>query len=213
MFELFSPNMLKTFEMCPIKFNFRYIKGINMPVDNEIFETGKNVHALASYYLRKENISSLEKSLSKYEMLLWNNLKNVAYFQYLTLKTEYNLSVKIQNKFFGGRIDALVLNENCYYILDYKTGALPKSPTYDYQTMVYMLCVSTLYNTDNVKFVYLDVKNNQECVITLNPDLITEYKQRLIDVADKIEKLDLCAGKCGCKSCEYRKICYEKILN
>jgi CRISPR/Cas system-associated exonuclease Cas4 (RecB family) len=48
--------MLKTFEQCPKKFYFRYVKSISMPVNDEVFETGKNVHALASYYLKKENI-------------------------------------------------------------------------------------------------------------------------------------------------------------
>ena len=57
---ILSPNMLKTYELCPKKFCFKYIKGISMPVDDTVFETGKNIHALASYYLRKENIDKLE---------------------------------------------------------------------------------------------------------------------------------------------------------
>ena len=56
MFQNFSPNMLKTYENCPKKFHFRYIKNLNMPVNDEQFDLGKNIHALASYYLKKENI-------------------------------------------------------------------------------------------------------------------------------------------------------------
>ena len=56
MFEIFSPNMLKTFQQCPKKFYFRYVEKISMPMDDTIFEFGKNIHALASYYLKKENI-------------------------------------------------------------------------------------------------------------------------------------------------------------
>ena len=55
--------MLKTYEQCPKKFYFRYVKNISMPANDEIFEFGKNIHALASYYLRKENIDKMEKSL------------------------------------------------------------------------------------------------------------------------------------------------------
>ena len=67
MFQLFSPNMLKTYENCPKKFYFRYIKNISMPVNDEIFETGKNVHALASYYLRKENLDTSNRDRMIYQ--------------------------------------------------------------------------------------------------------------------------------------------------
>ena len=42
MFQSFSPNMLKTFEQCPKRFEFKYIKNISMPVNDEIFEKGKS---------------------------------------------------------------------------------------------------------------------------------------------------------------------------
>ena len=61
MFQSFSPNMLKTFEQCSRKFYFKYIKNISMPVNDEVFELGKNIHALASYYLKKENIDVYAK--------------------------------------------------------------------------------------------------------------------------------------------------------
>ena len=48
--------MLKTFDTCPKKYYFKFIKGLSMPTDDSIFQLGKNIHALASYYLRKENI-------------------------------------------------------------------------------------------------------------------------------------------------------------
>ena len=63
MYQQLSPNMLKTFEECPRKFDFKYLQDIQMPVNDDIFEFGKNIHALASYYLRGEFIDKLEKSL------------------------------------------------------------------------------------------------------------------------------------------------------
>ena len=101
MFQLFSPNMLKTYDICPKKFYFRYVKNISMPVNDEVFETGKNVHALASYYLRKENIDKMELSLDSKEKDFWFYLKGIKYFSYECVNTEYNLSVKIADKFFG----------------------------------------------------------------------------------------------------------------
>ena len=59
MFLMISPNMLKTYELCPRKFYLRYVKNISMPVNDDIFEFGKNIHALASYYLRGENIDKI----------------------------------------------------------------------------------------------------------------------------------------------------------
>ena len=154
MVQIYSPNMLKTYELCPKKFYLKYIKNISMPVDDEIFELGKNIHAIASYYLKKEYICKMEQALNEREKMIWDYLKNVSYFNYETINTEYNLSVKINDNFFGGRLDALVKNDDIYYILDYKTGSAPKDATYDYQAMVYLLAVRALFNTDKVKLPY-----------------------------------------------------------
>lgn len=207
MFELFSPNMLKTYELCPKKFYFKYVKKISMPVDDEIFETGKNIHALASYYLRKENIDKLEKSLNSKEVELWQYLKNIRYFSFETLSTEYNLNVKIDGNSFGGRLDALVKDNNKYYILDYKTGSVPKNAKYDFQTMIYLLAVKEHFNAEQVSFVYIDLKNKTEVVIDLNDILIKEYKEKLSETVEKIKK-DIYPAKTNC-NCEYNIICYH----
>ena len=80
--KILSPNMLKTFETCPKKYYFKYVKNISMPVDDEVFETGKNIHALASYYLRKENIDKMELALNSKEKEIWKYLKEIKYFSY-----------------------------------------------------------------------------------------------------------------------------------
>ena len=135
MAQSFSPNMLKTYEQCPKKYHFRYVKNISMPINDEVFELGKNIHAMASYYLRKEYIDKMELALNEREKAIWEYLKGVKYFSYSCVNTEYNLSVKIGDYFFGGRLDALVKNEDTYYILDYKTGSAPKNAKYDFQTI------------------------------------------------------------------------------
>jgi len=207
MFELFSPNMLKTYELCPKKFYFKYDKKISMPTNDEIFELGKNIHAIASYYLRKENIDKMEKSLDEREQLIWNYLKGIKYFSFDTVKTEYNLTVKVGDFFFGGRLDALMKNGDEYYILDYKTGSVPKNAKYDYQTMIYLLAVKEFFKAENVCFVYLDLKNKSEVVINLTDELIEEYSQKLIDMAEKINK-QLYPQNKNC-NCEYSIICYH----
>lgn len=207
MIQQFSPNMLKTFKLCPKKFEFKYIKGISMPVNDEIFETGKNIHALASYYLRKQNIDKMELSLNPYEKELWEYLKGIKYFSFECVKTEYNLAVKFDNHFFGGRLDALVKDGEDYYILDYKTGAAPKNATFDFQTMIYLLCVRAFYKTNNVKFVYIDLKNKSEVLIELSEELVEKYEKQLIEVAQKIDKEEFLPTSCS--HCEFDIICYH----
>ncbi len=214
MYQQLSPNMLKTFDECPRKFEFRYLRDIQMPVNDEIFEFGKNIHALASYYLRKENIDKMEKSLTPKEMEVWSYLKACKYFAYDVVNTEYNLAVRIGKHFFGGRLDALVKSGGSYYILDYKTGSAPKNAKYDYQTMIYMLCVKEFFKTDNVTFVYLDLRHKEEVVIQFTPDLEDVYKQKLLEVSDKIDTYEVSSKKQECiksdgkYSCEYSVICY-----
>ena len=208
MFSVFSPNMLKTFEACPKKFDFKYNQSINMPVNDMIFESGKNIHAIASYFLNGNDINKFENILTSKEAEMWNFLKSIKYFSYELVNTEYNLNVKKGNYTFGGRLDALFKNKNCYYILDYKTGKIPKNPKYDFQTMIYLLAVQDYFKTTNVKFVYVDLKNKTEEIIELTEELKEEYEKVLIDIAHRINKHDYTLSKTKkyC-DCEYKLIC------
>ena len=214
--QILSPNMLKTFEHCPKKYYFRYVQNVAMPVDNSIFELGKNIHAMASYYLSKQNIYKMENSLTERETLIWNYLKSTEYFSYELIKTEYNLTFKLGDFFFGGRLDALVKSNETYYILDYKTGSVPIDVKYDYQTIVYLLAVSIYFKTNNVKFVYIDLKKRENVEILLTQDLKAEYKNKLSEIAKSINE-NLYNPICNsynkiehkkCLSCEFNKVCY-----
>ena len=207
MFKQFSPNMLKTYKLCPKKFYLKYIKNISMPVNDDIFEFGKNIHALASYYLKGENIDNMELALSGKEKTVWEYLKQIPYFSYKTINTEYNLIFKIEKHFFSGRIDAIMKNQDTYYILDYKTGAVPENAKYDYQTMIYTYAVSEYYKTDNVIFIYIDLKKQSEIKITLTPALKAEYFEKLKEIADKISQSEVPERKKDCR-CEYSSVCY-----
>ena len=207
MYKQISPNMLKTFESCPRKFELKYIKGITMPVNDEIYEFGKNIHALASYFLRKENIDKMEKSLTAKELDVWSYLKSSKYFAYEVINSEYNLSVKLGDFIFGGRIDALVKLNETFYILDYKTGTIPKNPKYDYQTIIYTMAVKAFYKTEDVHFIYLDLKNKKDIEIEYTKQEDNECKEKLISTAKKIYSLEHTAKKNKC-SCEYSIICY-----
>jgi hypothetical protein len=100
--KILSPNMLKTFETCPKKYYFRYVKNISMPIDDEIFETGKNIHALASYYLRKQNIDRMELALSvKEKELLFTDIEE--------LFEKHNYNYKGEKGIYSGENESLII--------------------------------------------------------------------------------------------------------
>lgn len=213
----YSPNMLKTFKSCPLKYKFKYIDRISLPQKASFFEKGKKVHALANYYLKGDDISKFEPTLNENEKIAWNNLKSNEFFSYKYVNSEYNLSCKIRDYWIGGRLDAIVKkhkNESeTYYILDYKTGSIPQKPEYDYQTMVYLLCLSSapfITPQDQIKFVYIDLKNNQDCVIDFTQEKKVEYEKAITTICSNIENIQIpedIEHQKMCDFCEYKKIC------
>ena len=172
----FSPNMLKTYQLCPKKFYYQYIEKLNVPHSVIPFEKGKKIHALANYYLQGVNISRIETSLTDDERLVWNLLLENPFFKKDYYKSEYNLSSKVEDFWIGGRIDAIVFEGMNYYILDYKTGSTPKNPQYDYQTMIYLLCLDKyLKNYETISFVYINLRDKNNHVIKFNTDLKNDY--------------------------------------
>lgn len=213
----YSPNMLKTFKSCPLKYKFKYIDRISLPQKASFFEKGKKVHTLANYYLKGDDISKFEPTLNENEKIAWNNLKSNEFFSYKYVNSEYNLSCKIGDYWIGGRLDAIVKkhkNESeTYYILDYKTGSIPKNPEYDYQTMVYLLCLSSapfITPQDEIKFVYIDLKNNQNCVIDFTQEKKVEYEKAITTICSNIKNIQIpedIEHQKMCDFCEYKKIC------
>lgn len=204
---MYSPNMLKTFNTCPKKFYIKYINKISIPQKASVFEKGKRIHALANYYLRGDDITNFEKILKPDEKIIWNNLKKNEYFQKTYINSEYNLSCKTGDFWIGGRIDAVVKDENFYYVLDYKTGQIPQNPEYDFQTIIYLLCASKKFG-NNTKFIYLDLKNNINHIINFAGNnsyinLITEacHKAETYELTDDVEYTK------KCDFCEFKKIC------
>ena len=162
MYNNYSPNMLKTYKACPKKFYYQYIEKISMPKSSLPFEKGKKIHALANYSLQKIKIDRLETALTKEEAMIWQKLLNNPYYNKDCLKSEFPLMIKLDKYWVGGRIDAVVFEGDNYYILDYKTGSAPKNAQYDFQTMIYLLCMDKyLKNYSELSFVYIDLKNDK----------------------------------------------------
>lgn len=209
--KILSPAMLKTFEQCRKKYFLQYVRNIRMPQTSTPFEKGKNIHAIAGYFLSGVDITKFEKSLTNEENFLWNKLKNNEYFKNSPFKAEFSLNFRIENFWFGGRLDAIVKSNKDYFILDYKTGSAPKDAKYNYQTMIYLIAASRyIKDFETLSFVYIDLKNDQNVVIKSSPELLTEYENKLLKSAKKLTGLtenNLPTKNENC-NCEYEKICF-----
>lgn len=209
MIDNFSPNMLKTYENCPKKYYFRYVQNINVPLSVLPFEKGKKIHALANYYLQKVNISRIETALTQEEKQVWNLLLNNPFYRKDCLKSEFPIMSKIGDFWIGGRIDAIVHDYEQYYILDYKTGSTPKNPEFDFQTMIYLLCVDKFLKTyDSLSFVYINLKDKNNYVINFNEKIKSQYKQKILQTCSTIAEDSFYQPSLkNCQHCEYSKIC------
>ena len=123
---------------------------------------------------------------------------------------EYQLSCKIGEFWVGGRLDAVVTTGDDFFILDYKTGSIPKNPEYDYQTMVYLLALDRFLKGkySSLSFVYINLKDKQNHVIQFTPQLKSEYEKRIIDICTQIKNDTIYQINANsCSRCEYEKVC------
>lgn len=213
----FSPNMLKTFENCPVKYNLKFNEKITVPQNPAFFEKGKKIHALANYYHRGADISKLETALTDEEKIIWERLKNNEYFSKKCLHSEYPITARLEDIWIFGRIDAIVhdvadnAGSKSYWILDYKTGEIQKNPENDFQTMIYLLCADLILpERKSLAFVYIDLKNNENKVIEFTPQLKEIYEKTLKQKCRQIlatKDFEDKENRQHCKFCEYNKIC------
>lgn len=134
----------------------------------------------------------MEKTLTVDEALVWETLKSNKYLNLNVINTEYNLSCRIDKFWIGGRLDAFMNEGDNYFILDYKTGNIPKNAEQDFQTIVYLLCADKFLkhkqiDYKSIQFVYLGLKNSTEISILLDDKLKEQYEQKIFDICEKID--------------------------
>lgn len=207
---IYSPQMLNLFEDCPTKYFLKFVKNVYpLQLDNT-FSVGKNIHALAAYYLKGDDISIF--SLNEKEKQMWDTLLSNKMFNLKTEYVETNVTCKIDNFWIGGRLDALVSdNSNEYYVLDYKTGNIPKNSKYNFQTIIYLLCCDKLLKNKYTKlyFTYISVKDGTCETIEFTEELKKEYLTKVKNTVSDIKKLTNPTAKHTkrCEYCEYIKVC------
>lgn len=212
MLKNYSPNMIKTYINCPKQFYYKYIDNFTLPHSQKPFEKGEKIHALANYNLQGIKIDRIENALTREEKDIWESLKQNPFYNMKVLKTEFVLNAKINKFWINGRIDAIVMDNNEYYILDYKTGTIPKNPEYDPQTMVYLYCVDKyLKDYSKLSFVYINLRDKNNYVIEYTPLQKKDYQIILETTCDKInEDNSYKQNKKNCLNCEYNRLCFAE---
>ena len=204
-----SPNMINVFKECPQKFYYSYVEQISSPVLDKNFRTGKDIHALASYYLKGQDISKFESVLSEEELALWKKLKSSNYFRFDIIGVEQSMMAPLGDFWLSGRLDAIVKNNGDYYILDYKTGEVDGDMVYNPQTMVYLImCDEWLKDYQSLSFVYLDLKKERDIKIPFSHELKEKYTEKLLGICNQIKNYNFntTSIKKDCK-CEYYNLC------
>ena len=187
---IISPNMLKLVTESEQKFKERYVEHVSEISLSAPFKKGKEIHALANYFLKGQNIEKLENSLDKNRAYIWKTLKENQYFNMECVDCEYGIQARLDKFWIGGRIDALVKEGKNYYILDYKTGQIPKNATFDFQTMVYLYCVDKLIKYyESLNFVYIGLKENVSEKIDFDKKIAEKYKELILKGCLQIKKL------------------------
>lgn len=206
---IYSPQMLNTFKECPIEYYLKFVQGVQPPVLESSFLVGKNIHAIASYYLKGQDISMF--SLSEKEQRMWDTLLKSPYFNLKAERVESTVACPVDGVWIGGRLDALVRNENNeYFILDYKTGEIPANAHNNFQTIVYLLCCDKLIpDYSALNFTYISVKTGEVETISFSDKLRQKYETDVKLILSEIKKLSEPTVKrtAKCSRCAYSKVC------
>ncbi len=238
-----SSSRLKTFLECKRKYYYRYIKKIyeaNIPSD-EITpkDIGDLVHeALFEVYSQKPNFFNKDELLLSLQEKLYKKVSNNIVLKFhidLWLKrfhsfceVEVNrfeegykvfaIEKQIKTRYRGlnltGKIDRVDIKDQRLYVLDYKTGKIPKTiqkeikegRVKDFQLQFYYHLSSTIKNTANCAFYEL---TSSKIVEEKFFDEKLELLDNTLDELKSLKEIDFCLteDKNNCKFCPYIMIC------
>lgn len=216
----YSAGMLKTFWECPVKYGYIFEEHIDIPSDDKYAVTGKKIHALINYFLKKSDIKKMIKSLENAKnsdlLTLWNNFLSFNTDNVIESEYTFNVLLNEKNK-LTGRVDAIAKNGECIEIFDWKTGK-PKNinPETDMQTMVYMYSIYKLFKhfkkisfPEQLSMSYYFLKEKTIKKVNFSYEKYIKYERIILDTIEKMQKYHSSeiypSEKCIC--CTYKNIC------
>ena len=122
-------------------------------------------------------------------MIVWKKLEDVLKDKKNNfIKTEYPFLIKEElnskSYYLTGRFDAIYQENDKIIIYDWKTLNLPKNPTEDLQSVVYLYCASKIFNTKNISMKYLSIERLDFIEVLFQNE--NEYKQRIDKIVSKL---------------------------
>lgn len=238
-----SATKLKILLHCKRQFYFRYIAKLReakMPSDTiDELSVGRILHKVLETCMNDETLhdtntlmASLEKELkASQDTVVWEyfsdiwleQLKAFAHEEvkrfhegYKIIRKEESFQIHYKGFMLEGQIDRIDRYEGNLYVIDYKSGKVPKSTektlenATDFQLVFYALIAKSLGTLGGV--YYCDLKKG-----TLIEETFLEEKTALLD-----EHLDLlrtplngyekCEGLAACRYCPYTRVCGREDL-
>ena len=227
--NIFTHDHFNTWQTCPKRYYFKYVKKLNWPDFNRDYELGKKVHALIDYYLRGLKINHLLKDAPDDVLECWNLIKNHSVLNKNLIKTEWSFNSRIKNNektenWLKGRIDAVFYDteQKKYIIVDWKTGKyIPKNIETNFQHKIYLYA---FYNSRNdlkldfkqedLEFLYVKIKDKVSLnSINFSKEKEIEYKGEFLDIIKQINNTQnfINPDICPLKQCNYKNLCFKNV--
>lgn len=213
MSQTFTINMLKTFDECPKKYEYAYVKKIRIPENSKKTLTGNKLHSLINFHLKKQDIAKLLPLLDEKERLLWENFEKLTLPQYID--SEYSFHVKFSDFWLTGRIDAIFKTERAILIADWKTSDYILNEKEQFQTMFYLYSIYNIYKSKGlineyrqVSMTYYILSDSLEIKVELSEGLYNEFCEKMNHIIEKINiaLFEESPGE-SCRYCNYRTLC------
>lgn len=244
--EHISVSRKQTFDECPAKYNYRYHQKIitNEPTPDYLIY-GKIVHKVAEHYVKekgKKDISSIANDVlnggillefnkpspplpSAYKTKFPQHLKNL---QALSDRIGYDGELEYEftfdldppnNCLVKGVIDRLIIRNNKYFILDYKTtkkGFFRKNSNTirkDLQLRSYARVLQKLFGAkaEDIRAALFYIEGSELVATKFTEESLESAEYELINSHKAISEMpsEEAYGRVGdqCRRCDYRKTC------
>jgi len=222
--NLLNHDCFNTWQTCPKKYYYKYIKELKYPEFHNDYELGKSIHALIDYHLRGFNVEHLLKGSENKIIDRWNSIKNHPILNKKIIKTEWSFNTNLKGTPYWliGRIDAIFFDEEIgkYIIADWKTGKIipQKIETY-FQHKIYLYALYKSrkdleldFKPENLCFQYFEIfpdSVNDSVKINFSEENLLEYEKNFINIIKKIENTAefQTQKNCSDKYCLYKRLC------
>lgn len=217
--QTYTLSKLQMYDECPQKYKLCYIDKVHI-VENiqklKSSKTGNDIHSIINFYLKGMDVTKLVEAMPQGEKRLWYNFKNSDLKNMKCIASEYPFSLRLDQYWLTGRLDALFENSGNFVILDWKTGDKFNPENVKFQTTFYLLCMYEILKAKNyiekpeqLSLYYMDLATDSTVRIHFDQDLYIKYRTQILEIINKINNNPnyFCNKTDKCKLCKYYRAC------